>query len=223
MRHLSRWALLGFAAVLAVACGDIASPLRSDFYEWRLIVPKPAGPGEDSLSFHWDRSSLPVRIWVENGSGLPEHMARAIGVWEAAFLYREFVGQLVSDSTTADVIVRAGAPTGLRVATSHRLAAMAPECSGATDLTLSPDHTQLELPVRIALDPGFNPAAPGLAECLALTSIHELGHAIGIFRHSTDVDDIMFFNPSVALPSERDRETAEVLYHAPANLEAVPP
>ncbi|MGH7535583.1 MAG: hypothetical protein ACREMG_08350, partial [Gemmatimonadales bacterium] len=162
-------------------------------------------------------------IWVENGSGLPEHMARAIGVWEAAFLYGEFAGELVSDSTTADVIVRAGAPTGMRLATSHRLAAVAPECSGATDIALSPDHTQLELPVRIYLDPRSDPSAPGLAQCLALTAIHELGHALGIFQHSLDSDDIMFFDPSVALPSERDRETIEVLYHTPPNLQAVRP
>jgi hypothetical protein len=33
----------------------------------------------------------------------------------------------------------------------------------------------------------------------------------------------MYFNPTVALPSERDRTTAEVLSHLPATVEAVGP
>ena len=157
-------------------------------------------------------------------SDLPDHMARAIAAWKSAFLYGEFAGQLVNDSANADVIVRAGPPPGSKLAASRRLnAALAPQCGGATDLDVSLDHTQLELPVRIYLDPHSDPSAPGLAQCLALTAIHELGHALGIFQHSLDSDDIMFFDPSVALPSERDRETIEVLYHTPPNLQAVRP
>jgi hypothetical protein len=33
----------------------------------------------------------------------------------------------------------------------------------------------------------------------------------------------MFLEPVVALPSERDRNTAEVIYHLPSSLEAVHP
>ena len=58
---------------------------------------------------------------------------------------------------------------------------------------------------------------------MALTSIHELGHAIGIFAHSSDPEDIMFTDPQVDLPSEADLETAEVLYHLPPTIEAVRP
>ena len=59
-RH--RW--LAVALVVAgAACADIASPLRDDFYEWRLITPAASGTGVDSLSFHWQRNRLPVRVW----------------------------------------------------------------------------------------------------------------------------------------------------------------
>jgi phosphoenolpyruvate carboxykinase (ATP) len=62
---------------------------------------------------------------------------------------------------------------------------------------------------------------PGLPACLALTTTHELGHALGIFQHSDEPSDLMYASPTVPGPSERDLETAEHIYHVPANLEAV--
>jgi hypothetical protein len=50
-----------------------------------------------------------------------------------------------------------------------------------------------------------------------------MGHAIGIFAHSPDPDDIMFTDPQVELPSTRDRQTAEAAYHTPPSLEVVRP
>ena len=81
-----------------VACGDIAAPVRDDLYEWRLEAPAVPGPGLDTLSFHWGRTELPVRVWVEDAVGLPATWPRAIDVWEAAFLYGEFEATVVSDS-----------------------------------------------------------------------------------------------------------------------------
>ena len=50
-----------------------------------------------------------------------------------------------------------------------------------------------------------------------------MGHALGIFAHSPDPEDIMFADPEVELPSARDRRTAEAVYHTPPTLEAVGP
>jgi hypothetical protein len=218
----SRRLALGLAALTALACGDIAAPVRDDLYEWRLEAPSIPGPGLDTLSFHWDRTRLPVRVWVEDNGNLPGHIARAIDVWEAAFLYREFEATLVSDSATADVIVRGGVPgSNLRMKRLH--GAMAPECTGVTDLDVDETNTQLRLPIRLFIDPSSPPDDPGLETCLALTSIHELGHALGIFAHSPDPQDIMVANPEVELPSTRDRSTAEAVYHTPPTLQAVRP
>ena len=105
---------LGTAAALAtLGCSDIGAPVRSDLYEWRIEAPAVPGPGLDTLSFHWGKNEQPVRIWVEDASGLPDHMARAIEVWESSFLYGEFDGTLVGDSAQADVIVRGGSAMGL--------------------------------------------------------------------------------------------------------------
>jgi len=222
MNRRSRWIALGLV-VGGAACSDIASPLRNDFYEWRLIVPSASGPGNDSLTFHWPHDRLPVRVWVENDASLPENLPRAIAAWRTAFLYGEFDATIVTDSSGADVIVRAGAAPGTQFSRMRLHSALAPECAGATDLDVSDDHTQLRLPIRIYVDPRSDPNAPNLPECLALTTTHEFGHAVGIFRHSGVATDLMYADPSVPGPSDRDLATAEVIYHLPANLEAVGP
>ena len=210
------------AALTALACGDIGAPVRGDLYEWRLEAPSVPGPGLDTLSFHWEREQLPVRIWVEDAVDLPRHVARAIDVWEATFLYGEFDATLVSDSATADVIVRGGTPED-KLRAVRLTSALAPECAGATDLDIDVAARELRLPIRVFLDPRSLPDDPGIEPCLALTSIHELGHALGIFAHSEDPDDIMYVDPEVDLPSDRDRRTAEAAYHTPANLQVVGP
>ena len=219
----SRRLAFGLVGLVALACGDIAAPLRDDLYEWRLVAPSLPGPGLDTLSFHWDKADLPVRVWVENNDDLPGHVARAIEAWEAAFLYREFEATLVSDSTTADVIVLGGSPGDLELRTKRLHGAMAPECSGATDLDVDEANTELRLPIRVFIDPSSSPDDPGLDRCLALTSIHEMGHAIGIFAHSPNPEDIMNADPEVESLSVRDRKTAEAVYHTAPTLEAVGP
>ncbi len=223
MKRRPLWfGLSGWFAVL-LGCSDISAPLRDDLYEWRLFVPAAGGSGTDTLSFHWPRSALPVRVWVEDSAGLPAHFDRAITVWKSQFLYREFDAQRVSDSIGADIIVRAGTISGPQLSTMRLSSALRPECSGGTDVIFSDDNTEFLTPVRIFIAPLASSEDPGLAECLAITSIHELGHAIGIFRHSPNPADIMFSDPVVPLPSTADRETAEVLYHLPSTLRLVRP
>jgi predicted Zn-dependent protease len=217
-----RW-LAAALVLLGAACGDIATPIRIDFYEWRLIVPAANGTGDDSLTFHWPKDRLPVRIWVEDAASLRENVPTAIAAWRRAFLYEEFDATIVSDSASADVIVRAGGAPGVQFSRVRLHSALASECAGATDLDISDDHSQLRLPVRMYIDPRSDPNAPGLPECLALTTTHELGHALGIWRHSGVATDLMYADPGVDGPSERDLATAEVIYHLTPNVEAVGP
>jgi predicted Zn-dependent protease len=217
-----RWVTAGLV-VAGAACGDIATPIRDDFYEWRLIVPAVSGTGNDSLSFHWPQDRLPVRIWVEDAASLPVNVPAAIAAWRQAFLYKEFDATIVGDSATADVIVRAGAAPGIQFSRTRLHSALALACAGATDLDISDDHAELRLPVRVFIDPRSEPNAPDLPACLALTTTHELGHALGIWEHSPAPTDLMFADPMVAAPSERDLATAEEIYHVPSNVQAVGP
>jgi hypothetical protein len=125
---------------------------------------------------------------------------------------------LVSDSSTADVVVRVATAVKGGFSITRLESTMAPECQGGTDFDLPAGSNQLSMPIRVFVNPRFEPAAPGVAECMALTTTHELGHAIGIFAHSSVTTDIMYGDPSVSSLSTRDRATAEVAYHIEPTL-----
>ena len=218
-----RLGLAALALAAATACSDASSPGSGDFYEWRLIVAAPGGAGDDSLTFHWPQNRLPVRIWVEDAADLPGHVTAGLAAWRRGLQQTQFAGAVVGDSASADVIVRAGGGPGAQFARVRLHSALAPQCSGATDLDITPDHTQLRLPVRIYVDPRTDPNAPGLEECLALTTTHELGHALGIWRHSDSASDIMFADPSVSMPSDRDLQTAQQAYRQSPNVTLATP
>jgi hypothetical protein len=204
------------AAWAGLSCADIASPSRSQPYEWRRIVT--TGPTTaDTLSFHWPRARLPVRIWTQDTLNLPQHVDYGMAQWKAAFLYKEFDAVQVADSNAADVIVSAGVALkgGFSV---MRLSRRAPECEGGTEIELPAGSRQIQAPIRVFVNPRFDPATPGMDECLKLTATHELGHALGIFNHSPDAGDLMYSDPVVAVLSVRDRDTAERAYHIVPNL-----
>jgi hypothetical protein len=206
------------AGWFGLSCADIAAPNRRDVYEWRLITT--IGPGStDTLSFHWPRDRLPVRIWTEDTLNLPAHVQYGIDQWKSAFLYGEFDAVQVADSNAADIHVSTGSGFKGNLSTT-RLERTAPECEGGTDLVLPPESREIQLPIRVFVTPRFDPGVPGMDHCLALTTTHELGHAIGIFAHSPVTTDIMYGDPTVATLSARDRATAELAYHLEANLTA---
>ncbi len=223
MRRLTIGLATILAAVTAAACSDISSPIRSNVYDWRLVAPKQTG-GFDTLSFQWPASNQPVRYWVADTLDMPARVQRALDVWQGVFLYREFRGTVVADSSTADVIVRIGSPPAspgvpLGAFAAAFAAAFAPDCRGATDLDIRPgDEGHLFLPVRVYIEPKFDGTTAGESDCLDLTSIHEIGHTIGIWNHSPDPSDIMYGDPIVSAPSERDRETIERIYHVTPNV-----
>jgi predicted Zn-dependent protease len=209
-RRVLPWIFLA----LATSCGDSSAPLRADSYEWRLFEPATGG-GTDTLAFAWPNASQPLKIWAQDTLDLPAHTTSAIQTWEAQFLYGEFRGQLVTDSLDADVIVVAGqAPADGPV-----LPSMARECQGATDISVDAVTFVLHPPMHIYIELRFAEGTPGVDACLGVTTAHELGHALGIFQHSPDPDDLMYSDPIVTAPSARDRNTAERAYHTPTTIQ----
>jgi hypothetical protein len=206
--------------LVSLSCAEIASPSRSEAYEWRLITA--TGPGTtDTLSFHWPRSRLPVKVYAEDSLNLPAHVENGLRIWEAAFLYGEFEADVVADSNLADIVVRVGSPVKVGFSTRFGRVA-APECEGGTGFDLPAGSSEIQAPVRVFVNPRFNPSTPGVDECLSLTMTHELGHAIGIFAHSPDPMDIMFSDPVVSELSVSDRVTVERAYHLTPNLTVAP-
>jgi len=206
MRHHA-WVSLGLM-VAALGCAELVAPARQDSYEFRRLVSKGA-EGVDTLVFHWDRASLPVRIYVPANSPLATHVQTAIDRWQAAFLYGEFRAEIVADSGSADVIFENSPPLDggfLRAS----LNAHADGCTGATDI---PTSFEFALPAHSYVFSNTGTEVPGLDHCYSITVTHELGHALGILNHSPNPGDLMYAFPQVDGLTVRDRETAELLYH----------
>ncbi|MFI5236275.1 MAG: hypothetical protein ACHQXA_11235, partial [Gemmatimonadales bacterium] len=75
----------------------------------------------DTTWFHWSPADLPVRVWVDSAAAfeLPQHVQDAITLWRQALRYGQYQAALVSDSTTADVIVLSGAPPAVSAHTTR--------------------------------------------------------------------------------------------------------
>jgi hypothetical protein len=125
---------------------------------------------------------------------------------------------MVSDSNLADVMVSAGSAIKGGFSVTRLESMLAPQCEGGTDFDLPVGSREIQPPVRIFINLRVVPTALDVERCLALTTTHELGHAIGIFAHSPVATDLMYADPAVPGPSDRDRATAELVYHTEPTL-----
>jgi predicted Zn-dependent protease len=209
-------------AVAAAACNDPAIPDRAGVYAFAdtSII----GVDTTIYLFHWPATRLPVRFWADPRSNMRFLVARAVQIWEDQFLYGEFRGTLVADSTTADVIVTW--PDSVPPDVPPDTAAAPNSCGGVTSFAYD---TALLGPVHVELTVfAFGAATPGQVQsCLRRVAIHEIGHALGLGfpsnRHSSFDEDIMFGSPIVNYPSRFDRRTVEVLYHSTPTVGPPPP
>lgn len=196
-------------AALALGCSEIATPVRAPRYLFDI-------GGE---VFHWPGDRLPVRYVADPRGPMASLVRAGLGTWEAQFLYGEFRGVLVTDSTAADVIVRwqDSVPPDVPPDTAGALGA----CDGVTTYQIDTTST-MEGPIRVALllRPGFTTAQ--IAACVRRVATHELGHTLGILTHSPAPTDLMFDTPGTEIPTHRDRNTVQVLYHTTSTIEPPP-
>ncbi|MDP9145186.1 MAG: hypothetical protein M3N43_10910 [Actinomycetota bacterium] len=235
LAQVGRLLAVGCGLLAVGSCNEIAGPIRGGGYGFTLIVSDTVvadttidgvfyAEGDtitDTVAFSWPESHIPIRIWVHDTNGLPEDIDAGIALWEDALLFGEIAAVRVSDSATAHIIVK-GTPAPPEESAPHparRLAAALPACEGATDVLVSaPDHTKLWLPVRVYVIPTFVMTDTVTTNCLKRVTAHELGHALGLFRHSIDLNNLMFGFPEVDAPSEVDATTILRLYHTQADL-----
>jgi predicted Zn-dependent protease len=210
-----------FAGGLALAaCTDPAIPDRAGAYAYAdtSII----GVDTTVTLFRWPTTRLPVRFWADPRGNMRFLVERAIAAWQDQFLYGELRGVVVNDSGSADVLVSwtDSVPPDVPPDTTT-----APNsCGGVT--TFDYDSTGLALsgPVHVSLTVlTGSPATPAQVQaCMRRIAIHEMGHSIGLLRHSLFDEDIMYGSPIVDYPSRFDRRSTELLYHSQPTI-APPP
>lgn len=177
-------------------------------------------PPAKALVFKWPVSRQPVRFYADPRGAMPDLVALGIAAWEGQFLYGEFRGTAVADSSQADVIVLWGNTILPNVPPDA-----GPPIDACAGTTTNPaavfiDSSANVLHVTLDAKAGF--AEGVVAACLQRMVIHELGHALGLLKHSPSSFDIMNATPTVTAPSTDDRNTVEILYHSHATV-APPP
>ncbi|MEX0890893.1 MAG: matrixin family metalloprotease [Gemmatimonadota bacterium] len=230
-RHVPRAAsrhVLGLAVAanlgLAGACDAPTIPERRLDDTYAFTLPTATG---DTLVLRWPQGSV-VRVWAADAdAGAPLRAAFEAGaaLWNERALFGEY--RLVAAAAPAEAdILLAWAPGPLPVDTE----ACPPltrrgtttfclrDQDGRRRLDVFPllageDHGQVRMLVTFLREAGAPPAD------LAALVAHELGHVLGLTRHSPNPLDLMYESPGMppAL-SLRDAATVQVLYHTRADI-----
>lgn len=219
MRRLAALAvpLVALAAATA-ACHDspgIGACLEPDATAYAFNA-----PGDTTAVFHWPTSFMPVRVYAEPMGELQQNVDSAMVLWANAFRCGELSLRRVTDSTTADIVVRN--PTSLPPQPSPiGLAADSVNaCSGRTDVQVD-TLGRIQRPIRsYVAHLGVDSAAT--AACYHFVVAHEFGHALGLFQHSPDPLDLMYPIPRRRLLTPDDRYTIQLLYHTTPTLAPTP-
>lgn len=188
---------------------------------------EPTIPGRQSYGFddgfggvfHWPADHLPVRFYIDDRGPMRTLMSEGLAAWQAQFLYGEWRATLEPDSNRADVIVRWGGPVPPNVPPDEGAPVFA--CSGLTQIVIDSATDAVERPMRVSVNELTGTFTPEQrVACYARVLTHEIGHTLGLFQHSAQIDDLMAAQPIVRTPSARDRMTAEVLYHTTPTIGA---
>ena len=196
------WAL--GVALAAARCTEPMVPTRPGTY---------AFTGALGEIFHWPADHLPVRYYADPRGALRTYVSQAIQTWQQQLLYGEFSADMVDDSTQADVIVvwADSVPPDVPPDAGPPVKA----CGGMTQASTDTTGVRLDGPLHTDLTVllGTVFTAGQVAACLERTTLHEMGHTLGLLAHSPDSLDIMYVTPAVRSPSAADRWTVQTLYH----------
>jgi len=219
-----RWAIRRGLLLLApalVACDAPTAPAPVGAYPFTLQT------SSGDLVMHWAGGAT-VRVFVAPGGSVAASLSSALiagsAAWNASVLFREYRLEQAALPAEADVVF-AGSDAPLPV----DVAGCTPTIDGlaVTTFCLTADRRSLQtfpltggnagpshvvFVVTVLASVAVDPAAARRVVA------HELGHVLGISRHSSSAADLMFANPATERPSAADAATVQLLYHTPANV-----
>jgi len=212
------------ALVVGAACDTPTIPGRdtSDIFPFDLPTTPPT-------ILRWTVGRT-IRVYVTEGRTadrtaiLRAALDAGAAAWNETALFAEYRIEPVADETDADVVV-AFSDVPLPVDTQ--------ECRPALTLAVTTfcidDGDTADAGLRVFPLLSGEPSQVRMIVLVLATQAdeevgrlvaHELGHVLGIGRHSEDARDLMFRVDQVtSRPTNRDAATAQVLYHVRADIE----
>lgn len=217
--------VLAVVLAAAAACdGAIIPPeTTGDLYDFRLVTNPPE-------VLRWP-SGTRVRVYAAGGDGaradvLSGALVASMATWNLHALYGEYKLVAVTSPMDADVLLQwSDEPAVVDMSQCQSVISIAVTtfCRSETAddrlmvFPLLSPHQNVASTIRFVITIiGSQAASP---ETLHPLVLHELGHALGIGRHSPDPQDLMAEGtPTRTTLSQSDINTVQVLYHTQPHI-----
>lgn len=218
---LARAAVPLLVAGLA-ACDSPTIPAETRAYDFTFETDPP-------IVLRWPAGTT-IRVYVSGGEEadraalLREAFREAAVQWEEAMLFREFRFAEAARVEEADVVVFwSGDPIPVDTTGCPPVGVAARgltwSCPDLQERRLRPfrlladeERSHVRMMVYINRGEAQDPAA------VKRLMLHELGHVLGIGRHSPNLDDVMAVHAPADRLTAADRATVQVLYHAAPDI-----
>jgi hypothetical protein len=214
------------AVLLVGACQSPIAPGRAnaDVYDFALPTMPPR-------VVRWPSGST-IRVFVAGGADVERHalleaaLDAGAAAWNRLATYGEFRIERTTHLVEANVVVRwsdAESPVDTRDCPPVVVQAVTTFCVDftATPLRLTPFPllSDVSSPSRVTMLVTILGTGMADAERVRRLVTHELGHVLGLARHSPVETDLMWGGePMTSQPTQRDASSVQVLYHMRADI-----